>query len=126
LRQETFRGGTDITRAMLDAADYIRSNGRREARRAIVILTDDETEFNRDDERVSLALARADAVMSALIAPNAMRYRSGGGGQRYPQGGGGGWPGSNPPIILGPPRGTYGGGRRGPQAGGTRTKSAGT
>src|SRR5581483_3452004 len=67
LRQESFGGGTDITRAMLDAADYIGANGRRDARRAIVILTDDETEFNRDEDRVSRALARADAVMSALI-----------------------------------------------------------
>ena len=41
LRQERFNGGTDITRAMLDAADYIRREGRRDARRAIVILTDD-------------------------------------------------------------------------------------
>jgi VWFA-related protein len=132
LRQETFRGGTDITRAMLDAADYIGSNGRLEARRAIVILTDDETEFNRDDERVERALARADAVMSALIAPNAMQYRSGRHGQ-----GGGGWPGSGGPmgggggplggIILGRPRGPYGGpGGPGQQAGGHRTQSAGT
>jgi Ca-activated chloride channel family protein len=41
LRQEQFNGGTDITRAMFDAADYIRREGRQEARRAIVILTDD-------------------------------------------------------------------------------------
>src|SRR5436190_13967197 len=113
LRHETFHGGTDITRAMLDAADYIRNNGRRDARRAIVILTDDETEFNRDDEAVSRALSRADAVMSALIAPNAMAYRSGG-GQRYPQGGGG-----LGGVIFGPPRGR-------PPYGGSRTKSAGT
>jgi VWFA-related protein len=125
LRQETFRGGTDITRAMLDAADYMGNNGRREARRAIVILTDDETEFNRDEEGVSRALARADTVMCALIAPNAMRYR--GGGQRGPQSAGGGWPGSNGPlggVIFGPPRGGRGNG--GPQAGSNRTKSAGT
>ena len=44
LRQERFNGGTDITRAMLDAADYIRRQGRRDARRAIVILTDDQTD----------------------------------------------------------------------------------
>ena len=127
LRQESFRGGTDITRAMLDAADYIGSNGRREARRAIVILTDDETEFNRDEDRVSRALARADAVMSALIAPDASRYRSGG-GQRYP-GGGGGYPGGGGGglggVIFGQPRGPYGG--RGGQPGQSRrTQSAGT
>jgi len=34
-------------------------NARRDARRAIVILTDDETEMQRDDERVARALERA-------------------------------------------------------------------
>jgi hypothetical protein len=114
---------------MLDAADYVRSNGRREARRAIVILTDDETEFNRDEDGVQRALTRADAVMFALIAPNAMRYRSGGsGGGRYPQGGG--YPGSGGGglggVIFGQPRGPYGGRGGGPQTAGRRTKSAGT
>ena len=71
LRQERFNGGTDITRAMLDAAGYIRREGRRDARRAIVILTDDQTEFDRNEAEVSLALTRADAVMCALIAPDA-------------------------------------------------------
>jgi VWFA-related protein len=85
LRQETFRGGTDITLGMLDAARYVESNARSDARRAIVILTDDETEFQRDDERVLNALDRARAVMSALIAPDAMASRNGGG---YPGGGG--------------------------------------
>ncbi len=75
LRDERFNGGTDITRAMLDAADYIRNEGRRDARRAIVILTDDQTEFDRDDDGVGRALARADAVMCALIAPDAMPIR---------------------------------------------------
>lgn len=98
LRQETFRGGTDITRAMLDAAEYVGRNGRKEARRAIVILTDDETEFDRDDARVGRALVKADAVMMALIAPDAMGNRGyggrrgNGGGAGYP-GGGGGYPG---------------------------------
>ena len=50
LNQEQFNGGTDITRAMLDAAEYIRQGGRRDARRAIVILTDDQTQYERDDE----------------------------------------------------------------------------
>ena len=130
LRQETFRGGTDITRALYEAAEYIGHNGRREARRAIVILTDDETGANRDEDGVSRALTRADAVLSALIAPDAMRYRSGmpGGGQRGPQNGGT-WPGSNGPlggVILGRPRGPYGGPGGGPQAGGGQTHSAGT
>src|SRR5262249_41639946 len=89
LRDESFNGGTDITRAMYDAASYIGREGRPEARRAIVILTDDQTEFERDDQGVERALTRAEAVMSALIAPDAMRNRQMGGGG-YP---GGGYPG---------------------------------
>jgi VWFA-related protein len=129
LRDERFNGGTDITRAMLDAADYMRNNGRRDARRAIVILTDDQTEFDRDDDSVGRALARADAVMCALIAPDAMQNRGnrgGGGGQR--QGGWGsgcGLGGGLGGVIFGP-RG--GGGSRYPGGGGggAHTKSAGT
>src|SRR5271170_3608656 len=91
LRDERFNGGTDITRAMLDAADYIRREGRRDARRAIVILTDDQTEFDRDDEGVGQALAHANAVMCALIAPDAMQNRGNRGGGRP-----GGWGGGSP------------------------------
>jgi len=121
LRQERFNGGTDITRAMLDAADYIRREGRRDARRAIVILTDDQTEFNRDDAGVGRALARADAVMCALIAPDAGQYGQPGGGR--PGGlGGGGLGGGLGGIIFG--RG--GGGNRYPGGGSGSTTSAGT
>jgi VWFA-related protein len=121
LRQERFNGGTDITRAMLDAADYIRREGRRDARRAIVILTDDQTEFDRDDIAVGRALANADAVMCALIAPDAGQYGHRGG---RPGGlGGGGLGGSLGGIIFG--RG--GGGNRYPGGGGgSNTTSAGT
>ncbi len=135
LNQERFNGGTDITRAMLDAADYIRREGRRDARRAIVILTDDQTEFDRDDSAVSRALTRADTVMCALIAPDAMQNRrypgGGGGGQRrgtWGSGGGGigGLGGGLGGVIFGP----GGGGRRYPggggMGGGRETKSAGT
>jgi len=120
LDQESFRGGTDITRAMFDAADYVRRQGRRDARRAIVIVTDDQTEFERDVDGVSRALTRADAVQCAILAPDASRHRSMGGGG-MPQGGIGGPLGG---IILGRPRGPYG--NRGPGAGGPRTASAGT
>ena len=127
LRDERFNGGTDITRAMLDAADYIRREGRRDARRAIVILTDDRTEFDRDDEGVGQALARANAVMCALIAPDATPYNRGG-GQRpggWGGGGGGGLGGGLGGIIFGGPRG--GGGRGYPGGGGgEHTQSAGT
>lgn len=136
LRHETFNGGTDITRALFDAADYIGRQGRRDARRAIVIVTDDETEFDRNEAGVERALVKADAVLSALIAPNAMGYGSGypGGGRRggypgggYPRGGGRGRGG----IILGIPGipgvpGGGGGGGRGPGPQAQRTQSAGT
>jgi VWFA-related protein len=125
LRHESFRGGTDITRALLDAADYVGHNARRGARRAIVILTDDQTEYDRDETRVGRALVDADAVLSALIAPDAMAGRSHGqGGRRGGLGGGLGGPLGG--IILG------GGGRGGRQPGsgggygGSHTRSAGT
>jgi VWFA-related protein len=127
LDQETFRGGTDITRGLYDAATYMGRSGRRDARRAIVILTDDETQLNSDEEGVSRALTRADTVLCALIAPDAMAGRGMG---RVPQGGGS-WPGGGGVgggplggIILGR-RGGYG--NRGPMSGGApRTHSAGT
>jgi len=138
LRHETFNGGTDITRGLVDAAEYVGRSGRRDARRAIVILTDDETEFERDDERVSRALTRADAVLSALIAPDAMRNRGIGGRQGSPRNGGS-WPGSGGGIGGGPlggiiipggggrqRRGPGGNGPNGPVQIGSRTKSAGT
>src|SRR5205085_11718044 len=39
LDQESFDGGTDITRGLLDASKYMERYARRDARRAIVILT---------------------------------------------------------------------------------------
>jgi VWFA-related protein len=123
LRQESFRGGTDITRGMLDAANYVASNARSDARRAIVILTDDETEFQRDDERVLDALDRAHAVMSALIAPDAMAGRNMGGyppyGRRRMGGIGMGIPG----VGMG---GGYPSGGNYPVNNGGGTRSAGT
>jgi VWFA-related protein len=127
LRDERFNGGTDITRAMLDAADYVRREGRRDARRAIVILTDDQTEFDRDDAGVGRALGRADAVMCALIAPDAMQNRGNRGGGRQGGGWGGGSPGLGGPlggIIFG--RGGGGGNRYPGGGGGGHTSSAGT
>jgi hypothetical protein len=122
LQDETFRGGTDITLGMYDAADLLRREGRPEARKAIIIVTDDETERNRDVDGVSRALGRADAVLSALIAPDAMRGRYGNGGGRYPGAGYPGGSGGLGGIILGRPRGGYpGGGGMGPH-----TQSAGT
>lgn len=106
LQQEDFNGGTDITRALFDATRYMASNARRDARRAIVILTDDRTERGRDVRGVVSALGEANTVLSALITPDAMggrggiqiptSRRSGGGGilddiifgRRMPTGGG--------------------------------------
>jgi hypothetical protein len=124
LYDETFRGGTDITLGMYDAADFLRREARPQARKAIVIVTDDETERNRDVDGVSRALSRADAVMSALIAPDAMRARGQYGGGGYPGGNSGGGIGGLGGIILG-----GGGRRRYPGGGGgygSHTQSAGT
>jgi VWFA-related protein len=137
LDQEMFNGGTDITRGLLDAARYVEREARHDARRAIVILTDDQTERNRDEEGVERALTRADAVLCALLAPDAMMSRRGTGG--YPRGGGGGsWPGGGGGGGIGGPLGGIILGRRGPYGGrgggggggpvtiGSHTSSAGT
>jgi VWFA-related protein len=117
LYDETFRGGTDITLGMYDAADFVRREARPQARKAIVIVTDDETERNRDVDGVSRALSRADAVMSALIAPSAYPNRGGYGGG-FPGGGGIGGLGG---VIFGRPRMGYPGGGMN-----SHTQSAGT
>jgi VWFA-related protein len=72
LDRETFQGGTDITLGLLDTASYVEQNARHDARRAIVIVTDDQTERGRNEAAVSRALTRADSVLSALIAPDAL------------------------------------------------------
>jgi hypothetical protein len=139
LKNEAFDGGTDITKGMLAAADYVAQHARPEARRAIVIVTDDRSQGDRDEASVDHALTKADAVLCSLIAPQASRsgYPPGGGGRRgggggwggggmgggWPGGGGGGWPG-------GAGGGRRGGGGNGPngggQASGGQTHSAGT
>ncbi len=144
LNQERFNGGTDITRALLDAATYVRRNGRKGVRRAVVILTDDQTEFGRDELNVVRDMTEADAVVSLLLAPDAIWLFSGGRGRgnggSWPQGGGGGGGGgiggTLGDILLGGGRYPGGGGGRYPPAGGqipggrTRggggTQSAGT
>ncbi|MBS1873326.1 MAG: VWA domain-containing protein [Acidobacteria bacterium] len=128
LKLENFRGGTDITRGMYDAAAYIKRDGRKDARRAIVILTDDETELSRDDEGVLASLERGDTVMSALIAPDAMRTGGGYGGGGQGGGRNGGTWGSGGPlggVIFGGPRGGPGGRGPGGPGGYHRTHSAG-
>jgi VWFA-related protein len=128
LRSERFNGGTRITHALLDAAAYVQREARPEARRAVVILTDDETQDEEDEPRVDAALARANAVLSFLQAPYELPGMNGGGGR--PRGtwgtGGSTWPGGGPigfpgsgPVILG---------RRGPggYGGADPSHSAGT
>ncbi len=126
LNQEHFNGGTDITRALLDAATYVRRSGRTGVRRAVVILTDDQTEFNRDEPAVIHAMTKADAVVSLLLAPDAIGMFSGGnGGGSWPQGGGGGGGGVGGgrvggvlgDILLGGGRYPGGGGGRYPGGG---------
>jgi VWFA-related protein len=132
LHQEGFDGGTDITLGLLNSAAYVARDARPEARRAIVIVTDDQTERNRDEAAVSRALAKANAVLCALLAPNAMP-RWGRGPGSGPPNPGDPWPGgpagpSRDPlgdIILGR-RGPSGGRRPVPGSGRPRTQSAGT
>lgn len=116
LRSERFNGGTRITQALVDAANYVGREARPNARRAVVILTDDQTQDAEDEVRVEGALSRANAVLSFLQAPYeppTVPYGGGGGGRRRSGGtwgSGGGWPGSGGgvgfpggggPVILG-------------------------
>ncbi len=127
LDRERFNGGTDILRGMMDAIEYVEKNARQDARRAIVIVTDDQTELRRDDDAVIASLAEADTVLSALLAPNAMRSVTG-----YPGGGrtgGGIYIPSLPDILIGGGRRSRfpGGGQPYPGGGGSsRTQSGGT
>jgi VWFA-related protein len=117
LASEHFSRGTRITRALLDAANYVRREARPEARRAIVILTDDQTQDEEDQERVDAALAAGYTVLSFLQAPYEQPSlithggrrgtwgRGGGwpgGGTGWPGGGGGGYPGGGGPVVWGP------------------------
>ena len=114
LYRETFGGGTDITRGLLDTASYVEQNARHDARRAIVIVTDDQTERNRNEAAVLRALTLADSALSALIAPDALHT---GTSYRYP------------PSLDDRPRDVFGGlipGRYGSYSRGPRTQSAGT
>jgi VWFA-related protein len=122
LGSEHFSRGTHITHALLDAANYVRREARPEARRAIVVLTDDQTQDEEDQERVDAALASGYIVLSFLQAPYEQPYlmsRGGrrgtwghgggwpGGGTGWPGGGGGGYPGGGGPVIWGPGGGGY-------------------
>jgi VWFA-related protein len=116
VRSEGFNGATSITKSLIEASNYVMRHARPDARRAVVILTDDETQDAEDESRVESALARANAVMSFLQAPYEVPTARGprrggrGGGLGWPGGGGiglpgGGWPGGG---------GIPGGGGNGP------------
>jgi VWFA-related protein len=131
LRSERFNGGTRITSAMLSAANYMEREARPDARRAIVILTDDQTQDSEDESHVESGLRRANAVLSFLQAQYEEPGMNGGGGRSHGtwgSGGGGGWPGGGGIGFpgsgggIGLPGG-LGGGRRG---GVDRSHSAGT
>jgi VWFA-related protein len=134
LNQERFNGGTSITRALMSAAEYVQREARPDARRAIVILTDDGSQDARDDAGVERALSRADAVLSFLRAPDLSDQiqgrRGSGRSGRLPGSTGTGWPGGvglpGGPVILG--GGGSGRGRGYPGGGGvqSRNHSAGT
>jgi len=99
--RSSFGGGTDINGALLEAARYIGKEGRRDARRAIVIVTDDQAvAIHR--AKVGAALSEADAVLMALITPKMDMGRGGPMGRRPPFG----VPGI-PPVILGPGGGPF-------------------
>jgi VWFA-related protein len=114
LGQERFNGGTDITRGLLDAAEYVGRNARKDARRAVIILTDDRTGGERDEITVGDAFARAEAVLMALITPDSLDgpFRRPGGGTpptwptSWPGAGGTlgdiifGRRGGGPPIVI--------------------------
>jgi VWFA-related protein len=128
LRSESFHGGTRITSALISAADYVQRQARPDARRAVVILTDDETQDSEDEPRVERALARANAVLSFLQAPYeppGSNPRGMGRGRRGGAwGSGGGWPGGVGWPGGGGTIGLPGGG--GPMGGYDPSHSAGT
>jgi hypothetical protein len=68
VRSERFNGGTNINGALMDAAAYMEREERRQARHAIVIVTDDQAR-PCDQTRVLAALDKADAVLTVLLAP---------------------------------------------------------
>jgi hypothetical protein len=113
VRSERFNGGTNINGALMDAAAYMEREERRQARHAIVIVTDDQAR-PCDQTRVLAALDKADAVLMVLLAPAwEGPYSTGPGRRGGPMGGqppvsrpwpGGGGIGGLGGVIWGPGR----------------------
>jgi hypothetical protein len=112
VESESFNGGTNINGALLDAAAYVENQGRHQVRHAIIIVTDDQAP-PCDQNRIAVALDRADAVLMVLLAPPFMGVSGpvGGGGPiggqppvSMPWPGGGGVGGPLGGVIFGRPR----------------------
>ncbi|HTX34081.1 MAG TPA: vWA domain-containing protein [Bryobacteraceae bacterium] len=111
VRSERFNGGTNIYGALMDAAAYMKREERRQARHAIVIVTDDQARQPCDQTRVLAALDNADAVLMVLLAPAWEGRIPGARGRGGPMGGqpplsrpwpGGGGIGGLGGVIWGP------------------------
>jgi VWFA-related protein len=72
IREENIRGGTNINGAVFDAAVYMRGQPKTEARRSILILTDNRSFKTKKDKTVVRELWEADAVLNALIFESRM------------------------------------------------------
>jgi hypothetical protein len=110
VRSERFNGGTNINGALMDAAAYMEKEERRQARHAIVIVTDDQAS-PCNQPRVLAALDKADAVLMVLLAPPwSGPYGSVGPPPRGQPPMSAPWPGGGIPglggVILGPRRTT--------------------
>jgi hypothetical protein len=77
LDRETLEGGTDITGGLLDTASYVELKARRDARRAIVVVTDDQTERSRNGAAVPEfpRAYSASVCQRGLLVSNDARHR---------------------------------------------------
>jgi VWFA-related protein len=72
LREENIVGATDINGAVLAAARFMRQLPRTDARRSILILTDNRSAKLTKDRTVIRELWEADAVLNALVFQSGM------------------------------------------------------
>jgi VWFA-related protein len=70
---EHFVGTARITSSLISAASYLQRHARPDARRALVLLTDNATQDSEDEARVEQALQRAGATLSFLFADHKPR-----------------------------------------------------